>query len=549
MSTPGPGRGRGRGTGPRPVIAPRGRGRRTQAERDKHAEEERARNRDRDEEYQKVQKAQEAAIKREENIKRRALQNKRGGRGGFMGEATQLRGGVFAQGSAPNPNRFGSYSRSGATSNRGRTGDAKNFDSIKREGEEGFSYSRTTKPGRLEEQANIISSDDEEGGERVDIDVIDLTIDEDGVATRISGSLFPVTIAREEHPEREHQLKSEISVDKIKKLEDDDIDMHSIPITSNKKGKQRAKDVEITRSQRVWQGVYGANADSDSITIKEEDDTETVPILEALDLQPDTPTTVEEKTPKPRARRRHTNEPSGFQTTEDIKEWGRHLDDLDAIVHELSINKDKPATTSDDPIDADANNAQADVKEDRVYLFQFPPVVPNLFPFGSAVKEEPKAAGTGRQAPATSSKATPAKPAPATGSKSTPQAAQPTNSSAPTGAGTSTEEAIPVKDDPKAPKPLFPERPSHLPHLTPGNVGKLRVYKSGKAALDWGGTSLQLNMGVMPFFLQDSVMVKLKPQDSGVRAKEPPSGEAMSFGQVRGKFVVTPDWDEVLGKF
>ena len=123
-----------------------------------------------------------------------------------------------------------------------------------------------------------------------------------------------------------------------------------------------------------------------------------------------------------------------------------------------------------------------------------------------------------------------------------------------------------VKEEPDRKKPDgSSDRPAHLPKLEQGLVGKLRVHKSGKAVLDWGGSPLQVQMGITPFFLQDVVMTRLNnppqvqpplqqsartgsPVASFKRAPDPIAGEAMAFGQVRGKFVVTPEWDEVLGK-
>ena len=80
--------------------------------------------------------------------------------------------------------------------------------------------------------------------------------------------------------------------------------------------------------------------------------------------------------------------------------------------------------------------------------------------------------------------------------------------------------------------------------LASGKVGKLRVHKSGRTTLDWGGTSLELHAGMEASFLQDIVIAKTYPPEERVGRD---AGQAMSFGRVFGKFVVTPDFEEIVG--
>jgi DNA-directed RNA polymerase III subunit RPC4 len=181
--------------------------------------------------------------------------------------------------------------------------------------------------------------------------------------------------------------------------------------------------------------------------------------------------------------------------------------------------------------------ASPDAKEDRVYLFQFPPVVPDLVPASMLSKMQEAESPTETVNAASGSE----------------------NISAIGTADQNTgdqkeEEAVIVNEEEEANTSVFPPRPAHLPHLASGKVGKLLVYKSGRTKLDWGGTSLQLNMGITPHFLQDSILVRTNPEvNPQDRVPVPLSngfqGEAYAFGQVRGKFVVTPDWDEVIGGF
>jgi len=305
------------------------------------------------------------------------------------------------------------------------------------------------------------------------------------------------------------------------------VQIDSIPMSTSRSGKQRVKDVEIVATQRPWRGAYD---DENTFRVKQEEGSP-VPITsvsapsdfvaEIQPVEPDEPN-------KPLSKKRGTRLPT-FQTEEEKKEWDRHNDDLKTIVDELGVVSLEPPPSNEGATDTTKDNP-VDKKEDRVYLFQFPPVVPDLFDenkmdvdlLANAQRDDKQAL-----------------------------ASEP-----------NTEEIVTVKDDsdPKK-KEAESNRLDHLPNLGVGKVGKLRVYKSGKATLDWGGTSLQLNMGVNPFFLQDSVMVKMDKQtdpsttSTSSAAPAPPrqsansAGEAMAFGQIRGKFIVTPDWDEVLGKF
>lgn len=73
--------------------------------------------------------------------------------------------------------------------------------------------------------------------------------------------------------------------------------------------------------------------------------------------------------------------------------------------------------------------------------------------------------------------------------------------------------------------------------LPAGLVGKLRVHKSGKVSLDWGGADMEVRYGTEVDFLQDAVMVET--------AKEGDKGTTYALGQVHKKLVVIPDWSKL----
>jgi DNA-directed RNA polymerase III subunit RPC4 len=78
-----------------------------------------------------------------------------------------------------------------------------------------------------------------------------------------------------------------------------------------------------------------------------------------------------------------------------------------------------------------------------------------------------------------------------------------------------------------------------------GCVGRMRVRQSGRTTMDWGGTSYELNPGNKVSFLQEVCKMSVTPEQDRVMPED--AGEATSFGRVKGKFVVVPDWSLMLG--
>jgi DNA-directed RNA polymerase III subunit RPC4 len=201
------------------------------------------------------------------------------------------------------------------------------------------------------------------------------------------------------------------------------------------------------------------------------------------------------------------------------------VDELGGRVGQLQVSQEKNQMEVDVPTDY-----IPDPKENHPFLLHLPPVLADLI---DATKP-----------PNTTTKSIPKPNARPTSSDS--PAPIPSSSTAVDEQG---EEVITIKDDAEAKKPeVFPPRPNHLPKLESGFVGKLRVYKSGKTELDWGGVNLEMKKGITPQFLQDIVMIRVKQpsEEAGVSQQGALEGEALSFGQVRGKFIVTPDFDEIF---
>jgi DNA-directed RNA polymerase III subunit RPC4 len=86
---------------------------------------------------------------------------------------------------------------------------------------------------------------------------------------------------------------------------------------------------------------------------------------------------------------------------------------------------------------------------------------------------------------------------------------------------------------------------SNTTRFSSGLVGKMRVHESGRTTLDWGGTSFELTPANKVGFLQEVVNMEIIPEAKKVVPEE--GGDATSLGTVKGKFIVTPDWDVMLG--
>ncbi|KAI7336037.1 hypothetical protein KC354_g17794, partial [Hortaea werneckii] len=374
----------------------------------------------------------------------------------------------------------------------------------------------------------------EQGMGRLNIDelgVIDLTAEEEEDPSR---GFAPVRLKREEHKER----TVGVNVDEAEK-EDEKEQQGKEKTTEKRKGKQkqRPKDVEITGESEKYHGAYSSSEDEPVIKAEptEDDERPDAPPAEVAENEshpqepPSSPETKRKAKEKIKTGSRSAKAPTrpAYQTQEEIDEWNRQQDDLRILHSELGTLAGPPPPP--EPTDQDGDAAMTDGQQpavedkraDKVYLFQFPPVVPDLNPI--KVKPDPEAA-----------------PSAAEGET---MDVDDNNAQAPQ-----------IKKDP-GPAPIVSEPNStpRPPHLASGAVGKLRIHRSGKATLDWGGTALSVAMGTEASFLQDVVIASLPEHKGEVNGEgnggggvNEETGVAMAMGQVKGKFVVTPDWGEIL---
>ncbi|KAG9661042.1 hypothetical protein KCU64_g2811, partial [Aureobasidium melanogenum] len=475
---------------------------------------------------------------------------------GFRGQRRAVGGGFGGGGG-------GGYSGGSGGGGSGSTGGPR----IKSEG--GPSYGNVNI-----EDGGYISSDLDEGdeGPRKDIDFINLLSDDEQDTAATNANMAPIRVNRVEHREREKPVAADASKSKAAIAESSHGAAVGAPGEATATTKERtaspelsrkqprAKEVQVVRTERRWKGAWEDSSDDDLAIKPEPTDDSSItaaPLTENIALKESaSPESRRKSKGKAAATRKHAlpTEAPAMQTVEERREWERHHLDLEIIRQELgeiSLPPSKPAAKD---AQGDTNMAegseQADLAEgadaatslpteqtststqpppdrrtDRVYLFQFPPILPSLVP--ATVKPEPASPTLSKKTPATSA----------------------TTSAIDVDAATTTTT--------KPSKQAVPESAGQMHSPFPsGLVGKLRVHASGRTTLDWGGTSLQVGMGTDVQFLQDAVVAKFndKSDVQGAKAKEEEEqdqgafgGEVMGLGQVRGKFVVTPDWEEIVG--
>ncbi|KAI4139966.1 MAG: hypothetical protein LQ340_007946, partial [Diploschistes diacapsis] len=449
--------------------------------------------------------------------------------------------------------------------------------------EEGIGRERKGKgrgTGTKEEEAdemNVYDGDmDEYDGIDVDfIDDVDLVNDEEMAAgmSRPSGSsrndgfagwgLNPVRLRREEHIKRaagvNTDASSATSAQIRQKAKEAGVDASEVTVVADEgsaapkikavKSKGKARDVEFVRDEKKWQGVF---TDEDVVEpkIKQEDADDVhmadVPSITATGQTavspPSTPPIDKEMPPppvpqkeaKPKRRRQswqHFNKPV-LQTQEDYAEWERYKEDMANLAEELSISKIEPIKDADGGTDITEADP-VDRRQDLVYLFQLPPILPNLVTPSQATQlDESKT-----QDP-TGYDGQPGANIQPDGIRSAgnPQQLGKANASRPD----TSQTKIKQEEDTKDPNLTNVSGPRlDISAATEedfvGPVGTLTVYESGVTALDWGGVEFELGIGVGSH-LQEVVIL----DDGEVK------GEANAMSEVSANFVVTPGWESLF---
>ncbi|KAH0842954.1 hypothetical protein AYO21_03331 [Fonsecaea monophora] len=244
------------------------------------------------------------------------------------------------------------------------------------------------------------------------------------------------------------------------------------------------------------------------------------------------------------------------ETAEERAERIRAMQDVQKL-RDLFVTA-PPATGVKMEVDEDEGKSSSEesseeviskIKDGKMFLFQLPPLTPFLVdsattqPHDGGVKVEP---GTDGSATAVDLNVT--------------------NTNAAAAAGDPDGLAKATRPDLQMDGLLTAAEPTRLPA---GIVGKLRVHKSGKVTLDWGGTDMEVRYGSEVSFLQDVVLVEPRPkqEDAGDggdghengggiggssgdedhnkaedEEKKDIRGTVYALGPVRRKMVLIPDW-------
>ncbi|PGH02003.1 hypothetical protein AJ79_07740 [Helicocarpus griseus UAMH5409] len=384
------------------------------------------------------------------------------------------------------------------------------------------------------------------------------------VGAGVNRGLRPIRVERQEHQERAVGVNTEASSGKSAELRkqakakarEKEGGEESLFVQDSEEGSEEEEDEpEVTAEKAVGRrraGGTDAAADGE-VRIKEEPtDDGDVLMTDAIPQATDDATTTADagatkpKTKKTRASKKDKDPRSKLQTEEERQEWDRYEEDTEHIRHTLGTL----ATTQDKPPAAEGGEGQADKEEEskesveeapkdersgRLFLIQFPPSTPNLVVPSLAADEEMNQdvieadAHTQQQQqqqqPAIKQEAGSAVPVPS----------QPT----PALAGKGSRNNI------SAPPLITAATNATLP---PGRAGKLNIHRSGRATINWGGISFELTKGSDVEFLQDAIVAseggKREEDESGMAVDE---RRVWAMSQVSGKFVVTPDWGELLG--
>ncbi|KAI9754901.1 MAG: hypothetical protein M4579_004501 [Chaenotheca gracillima] len=473
---------------------------------------------------------------------------------------------------------------------------------------------------KVEGDDKVSSEDEDRDGEgpRMNIERINLISDDEdeGPSTRPRWTLKPVRLDRKEHVERSVGVNTEATSSTSAKLRQkakqkgdndslfipQDVDLEDI----TRRDLSRNKDVEFLRKERRWKGAYDDEPGKDPVRVKSE--TTIQPDLMAIDEAPPASRpdrraaqaqeqiaaetkrltssrgvdgAAEEPTPKPRTKRHSSfrDVKPIIQTEEERQEWNRHEEDAQLLLDELSLRRppqeDATSTNAEEPLSGPSSPAAApDPKSDRLYLFQFPPIMPNISHLdhqpSPQTKHSPELKVKAEKDESTAIKvplSSRTKPPPSTA-----------------------EEPISIDEaqEPPAPEPTLTSsriftHPSSLPS---GKVGKLRIHESGHVSIVWGAgessysdegrnedrradeenndddddldfddesprqQQLTLDLGTSAEFLQDVVVTTKLPESSDgvvdLSAVKAEGQGGCSVGSLSNRFVVVPDWEDLL---
>ncbi|KAI0205403.1 RNA polymerase III RPC4-domain-containing protein [Astrocystis sublimbata] len=162
--------------------------------------------------------------------------------------------------------------------------------------------------------------------------------------------------------------------------------------------------------------------------------------------------------------------------------------DMEALLRILSFK-----TPTESAEGEDAKEDEDPGKDDQLFLFQFPPILPPLVNPSKGLEEQPEAIGL---------------------------------------ASSDNEPRVKLEGGVEASRSA--NTTMGLPSEG-GYIGRLNVRKSGKVELDWGGITLSVGMGIETDFLTTAMIIE---QKENVESAEESAGSAYGMGQIFGQFAV-----------
>lgn len=319
---------------------------------------------------------------------------------------------------------------------------------------------------------------------------------------------LPIRIGRKPHKEKLFGINTDASTEANASQ---NAEASGQSAETSHKGKGKAKEVEVTGESKSYKGMWQDSDGTDGeVKVKSEPISSDDEGASREQVGIAAPIKNEHSPERERKPKVPNNATPSFQTDEERQEWERIQYNLIGMRKELGPGDDdmQPDVSGDvTMIDAAANASKPSVRDDHTYLFQLPPIMPELLaPGHSKIKQEPPDV-----APAAPS--APGQP---------PLKKEPTEEFSDPRASTATGV-----------------------RFASGRVGKMRVHASGRTTLDWGGTSYEIGPGNPSSFLQEVVSLEVVPESARVVPED--AGEAYSYGRIKEKFVVVPDFGALLG--
>ncbi|KAI0023566.1 RNA polymerase III RPC4-domain-containing protein [Xylariomycetidae sp. FL0641] len=414
-------------------------------------------------------KAEEKELRDEERRARRGRGRGRGGAQRGLTRRTVTASGPFSAISAENVKAEGGGgwafgSGGGGTSSSKRPGDA--------------SYNFRYQPRRQNEA-------------RVNIDLLNGMTDghaEDGsemyqpsrYGQSSTGSL-PVGLMRVQHEEAEVKVKTQAELEaEDRQGSDEEVEVPEedgdLFVDSSAKD---PRDVGMDDDNEVWHA-----APQNQVKIKAEPGAE--PESEDVDMA-DIPEAQPKAPDSPELKKKPAIDAEGGASNDAMEKKKRREKKKADDPEYLNATMDLESLLSGLTFSAPAEGEEGQEKDDQLYIFQLPPILPPLMSLANGPDGQEN-----------------------------------------------------ENEDDQEVKPKIEEASNGLP-VGGGCIGKMNVRKSGKVEFDWGGTTLNVGIGAETEFLTSAVILE---QNEDLENPEASAGFACGMGQVIGKYVLTPVWED-----